>query len=523
MILSDHPAACMAAVHRAARLPAQGRARQAISESFLMALPRKVDSVGHPSVAVRRTARAAVILAAALAPWAARAAPSSAFDPLPGEVAALLPLLADPSRELRELATQRITSLGPGVLPLLEDAEAMAAAEAAWRLRGIRHRLEQEAVAEAVEPTRVAASRPDVSIAEACAAVVASRGGAIPLAERLQIADRPVGQRPLQPLATGPASGTTTYWEEIETLLIRGDCRLTSNPAAPGHLLLRPREPEDPETRAAACGPLWVELLRLQPVPADAPRGLRGMLRVIWEPRMEPVMVRLPMASLIAEGPSGEVVPPQQRASVVEGAVRPQEGWVDLPVLLKPAPAAVDRLATLRGTVEIWLPAAESDVHFQLDQVGRLPIVRRLGEATVRLDAVTLAVPEERRGESGLQRRGRLTVRMTVSYPASEALQSHHTWITLRPIRCEIGNASVEGEDQRVVRRDDRGLTREAVFLVPCAAAPGDVKGGDLLPPGLRVSWRLPLAVRQTQIDFRLVDILLPFPAEARPSPRTQP
>lgn len=518
MILSDHPPACMAAVHRAARLPAQGRARQAIPESSLMALPRKVDSVGHPSVAVRRTARAAVILAAALAPCAARAAPSSSVDPLPGEVAALLPLLADPSRELRELATKRITSLGPGVLPLLEDAEAAAGGEAAWRLRGIRHRLQQEAVAEAVEPTRVAASGPDMPFTEACAAVFASRGGAIPLAGGLQTADRPVDPMPLQPLATGSAFGTTTYWEEVEALLVRGDFRLTSDQAAPGQLLMRPREPEDPATRSAACGPLWVELLRLQPVPADAPRGLRGMLRVVWEPRMEPVMVRLPMASLIAEGPGGEVVPPQQRASVVEGNVRPRVGWVDLPVLLKPAPPAVDRLATLRGTVEIWLPAAESDVHFQLDEVGRLPIVRRLGEATVQLDAVTFAVQEELRGESGLRRRGRLTVRMTASYPASEALQSHHTWITLRPIRCEIGDASVDGEDQRVVRRDDRGLTREAVFLVPLAdAAPGEAKGADLLPRGLRVSWGLPLAVRRTRIDVRFANIPLPFPAEARP------
>jgi hypothetical protein len=438
-----------------------------------------------------------------------QAEPPSLADPPSKEFEALLPLLSDPSREVRQAATDRIERLGPLVLPLLDEPNLTAGGEAVWRLRGIRRQLQHQAVEDAIEPTRVASSLGNLPIAEGLAAVFASRGGSIPVVASLQAAD----QGPEQPAEGGQGVDASTYWEVVRRILTRGGCRLGSDAAQPRKLLIRPQEPGEPAVRTDACGPLFVELLRLQPLPAEAPRALRGMLRVVWEPRLSPVLVRLPMASLMADGPGGEILPPAQRSSVNEGTVRPQASWIDLPLLLEAAPPSVESLAVLRGTLELWLLAAETEVVFRLDEVGRLPSVRRLGEASVTLEAATLDGEEIPHGPAGSRRLGRLTVRMSVAYPASEALQSHHTWITRPPIRCHAGDDVVASESDRVVRRDDHGLTREAVFRVPLAESiSGEAEGMGMPPRGLRIAWRLPLAVRRTRIDFHLEDIPLPFP-----------
>ena len=99
-------------------------------------------------------------------------------------------------------------------------------------------------------------------------------------------------------------------------------------------------------------------------------------------------------------------------------------------------------------------------------------------------------------------------MRARADYPASEALASHRTWITGRELACWLDRQLLTPLSDRVVRRDERGLSREAVFALPEGIDPTAVYG--------QVRWRLPLAILEFPVDFRLQGIPLPYSSDAK-------
>lgn len=426
----------------------------------------------------------AVFAAAVAAPQENSPTPVFSQSDVPADVRRLIQQLGDPQRDRREMATARLETLGLETLPLMENELASARGEVAWRLRLLRSRIAQQAVAAAIEPTRVAASPPGTPVAEALEQVFQSPGG------RIAVDGRIPGETVLS--TPSPASGQSTYWEAIDRLLsAAGLC--IEDAEAPGGLQICPLRKGQPLPTAAAAGPLRVEVVRAVAVPAEQPRVMRLMLRLIWEPRLKPIMIQLPMVSLVAEGEAGELMPPQQRTTVVEVSPRGNAGWAMVPVLLAAATTAEESIGSLRGTLEVWVPAGDVDV--------RLPVENRLqrqtqhlGDAKIRLESVTLSPPE-------------LRVRTRVDYPATEALASHRTWITGRPLSCTIGGQQLAVLSDRVVDRDSRGIAREAVFAVPPGSESAATQG--------EVQWRLPCAIRKFPVDFLLHNIALPYSSDA--------
>lgn len=142
----------------------------------------------------------------------------------------------------------------------------------------------------------------------------------------------------------------------------------------------------------------------------------------------------------------------------------------------------------------MWVPAAEIAVRFPVSGSPQPPPpAQTLGDLTVRLESLIASDTE-------------LTVRLRASYPPTEALASHRTWITSRPLACDVGGLPLAVVSDRVVDRDEQGLAREAVFALP----------EDTPQPSLRgtVSWQLPLAIRDFPVDFLLREI----PLQSTPS-----
>jgi hypothetical protein len=403
------------------------------------------------------------------------------------QVRRLVVQLGDPHRSRRDHASEQLEALGVDVLPLLETPLAVARGEAAWRLQTLRSRLAERAVAEAIEPTRVVAAPLGMTLPEAFEAVFISRGGRLPVDEAAA-AGAVVG-------APTPASKTSTYWEEVGRLLVAGDCQIEETEASPGGLRIRSRLPGEPAALATAAGPLRVELVRGVAVPPEQPRAVRITLRVLWEPRMRPIMLQLPMASLIAEGEAGEVIPPRQRAAVVEASPRGDAGAVTISVLLAAPTPALETIASLRGTFAVWVPAGDGELRLPLREQPPEAPQQQVGDALVRLESSSLS------GKA-------LTVRARADYPASEALASHRTWITGRELACWLDRQLLTPLSDRVVRRDERGLSREAVFALPEGIDPTAVDG--------QVRWRLPLAILEFPVDFRLQGIPLPYSSDAK-------
>ncbi len=409
------------------------------------------------------------------------------------QAAELILQLNDPERHRREVATQELEALGSGLLPVLFSLDRSLPPEALWRLQLLKSRLENTAIAEAIEPSFATVSTPGTPLREALAALFEGPGGGFDLAEE-------ISARSVVPPEHEAPPQKSTYWEALNGLLAAGGCGLFASEQAPRRLVIRPWENGTQEPAAAAAGPLRIDVVRTAFAPMQTPQAVRVVVRTVWEPRLRPVMVRLPMSSIIAEGEAGEVLPPRQRLAVVEASPQGNSGWVSLPILLAQPPPALNMLSTLRGTVRVWLPAGDQTLRLSVDTDQREPLRQQFGDAWVQMDPPTITDDT-------------LTVRLTATYPASEALASHRTWITERPLSCECNRGMLDVLSDRVVARDDRGLSREAVFRLP----PGE-RG-----PTLRaeVFWRLPLAIIDFPVDFVLRGISLPYSSDAKkPSTR---
>jgi hypothetical protein len=407
--------------------------------------------------------------------------------------AELISQLNDPERSRRELATEKLEALGSRLLPFLFSLDRSLPPEALWRLQLLKSRLENAAIAEAIEPSSATVSAPGTPLREALAALFEGPAGGFDLTDEIAASSvvPPEHETPPQ---------KSTYWEALNGLLAAGGCGLFASEQAPRRLVIRPWENGTQEPAAAAAGPLRIDVVRTAFAPMQTPQAVRVVVRTVWEPRLRPVMVRLPMSSIIAEGEAGEVLPPRQRLAVVEASPQGNSGWVSLPILLAQPPPALNMLSTLRGTVRVWLPAGDQTLRLSINTDQREPLRQQFGDAWVQMDPPTIVD-------------GTLTVRLTATYPASEALASHRTWITERSLSCECNQEMLDVLSDRVVARDDRGLSREAVFRLP----PG-VSG-----PPLRaeVSWRLPLAIIDFPVDFMLRGISLPYSSDAKKtSPR---
>jgi len=214
--------------------------------------------------------------------------------------------------------------------------------------------------------------------------------------------------------------------------------------------------------------------------------GTRLLLRIDWTEDTAVLALRLPLRSIVADGPSGESVPVAQRAAVLEATIPPESRFVEIPVGLMPPAVPLPLLDVLRGTVIVWIGGMEHDFDFSnLSRAvsGNLHPVARLGRAAVRLEEVAL--------ESG-----RLLVTASIAYDdLSEALASHRTWLSDRPLEL----LGPDGQPRRpasqtVRRRSDRGLTTTAEFPW------NDDAASSLL--GCTLRWRLPIAIHEQPLDF---------------------
>lgn len=251
------------------------------------------------------------------------------------------------------------------------------------------------------------------------------------------------------------------------------------------------------EAVEAAVDALAVAVAAVEPVAGGS--AVRLVLRAGWGDESPPLAIRLPLRSIVADGPAGEAMLPTHRTAVVEPAIPPGATAADLPITLVQPKHRLDSLAAIRGTLTLWLAGREHAFDVPLD--GPVPRTIRVGRATVTLDDVEA-------------RQGILRVNASIDYgAATEALASHRPWLASRPIEVmDSTGALLPRREQVTIARSDRGLTAEASFAVSESRR----QAGDEPPlAGLRLRWRLPMAIHEVPRDFVVRDVRLSVPAAA--------
>lgn len=420
-------------------------------------------------------------------PWTTTSAGAAGETDPGGGAWPLIRDLGSGSIAAREEAERRLLALGPAALPDVAAARTLAAGEAAFRLDGIQRQLERQATEQAIEASIVSFDWRDVPARRCLAEVLARTRNEIPLDDDL--ARAAAGSTPVTERIE-----RATFWETVDGLLDRAGLELATGPEPPGLRIIAAATPGHGRQPAVASGPFRISVARVEPVglatgQPEAPRGSRIVLRVAWEPRLEPFLVRLSTRTIVAEGPAGESVAPAQRAATLEAAVAHRRAWVEMPVQLSRPETPLASLGMLRGTLAVWLAGMEQTFVFS---AGRPPDAVRIADAEVRLLEVA-------------QRPEGLLVRMRVTYGSpSEALASHQTWLQDRRVVAALADGrQLERLEHRVEARDDRGLTAAVVFAVPPPGGDGAPSPSGRLPP-VTLSWRLPSAIHEVPVDFAL-------------------
>lgn len=402
---------------------------------------------------------------------------SSAGDAAPpaDEVRRVVARLGSASGADREAAERSLGSRGPVILAELLRLAPSCTGEVRLRLDRVIARFEAELVERATEPATVSLSVEKMPVRDVLAQIARDSGN--PLAVSEEVGSGSAGARPVS-LSLDRA----TYWEAISETLSRGgleiDCR------DDGRRIVVVPASGRPAPRAAA-GPLLVMVAGVETGRAAADgRPVRVGLRLAWEPRIVPLVIRLPMDSVQVEGPHGESVPPSSRRGVVEATILPGAAWVPMTIPLLGKEPLPESLASVRATVRLWCAGGEHDFSMPLEPLPAQSR-QRVGRAEVSFRA-------ERRD------RGRVAVDAEVVYDGpSEPLESHRMWLVDRELAV-LGPAGDElpPESHSVRHRSDRGLAVTDEFVLGRRAE------------GSSVRWRLPAAVRELPIDVNLRDVV---------------
>ena len=402
---------------------------------------------------------------------------------LPERVAELVRKLDSPQASQREEAQRQLLELGPQVLPLLPSVTRQTPAEVRTRLEHIHRTLTRAEIEAAVRPSRVTLSGP-LPLSQAAAAIASQSG------------NRLVDYRPrFMQEASDPVLDVTLqqapFWEALDQVLDAAELTLYPFPEERGVLAYVARPPGALRRaklgRASGC-------FRFEPARLIAQRDLRDpsvqslrlVVDVLWEPRLRPIALEVPLAELAAEDEKGQSLAAESRA-VVEVPVDGASSAASLELPLAPVPRTSLWLARVSGSMTaLVLGRVET---FEFSQVGRArQLEQQRGGVTVVLE--------------GARKSGDLIdVTLRVRFErAANALESHRGWIY----------------DNEAYLIDRQGRRRESVGLEATLLMPSEVglsykfDASEGAWEELAFVYRTPADIHRLSIPWELKDLELP-------------
>jgi hypothetical protein len=427
----------------------------------------------------------AVLLAIA-ACLAAQAPPATATGSDPGlaeRVAELVRELGSPEARQREDAQRQLLELGPKVLPHLPSLTRQTPAEVRARLEKIYRTLTQAEIEAAVRPSQITLSGP-LPLSQVAAAITMQSGNRLVdyRPRFMQEASDPVVELTLQHVP---------FWEALDQVLDAAGLTLYPFPEERGVLAYVARPPGAQRRTKLGCAS---GCFRFEPARLVAQRDLRDpslqslrlAVDVLWEPRLRPIALEVPLGELKAEDEKGQPLATGSQATL-EVPVDGVSSAASLELPLAAPPRSSLWLARVRGTMTaLVLGRVET---FEFPQVARArQLEQQRGGVTVVLEAA--------------RRSGDLfDVTVRVRYErAANALESHRGWIY----------------DNEAYLVDRQGRRSESVGLEATLLMPSEVGLSYKFDPPqgatdeLTFVYRTPAEIHRLSVPWELKDLELP-------------
>jgi hypothetical protein len=271
---------------------------------------------------------------------------ASVAEPLSSKVQTLLKQLGNSEMAQREAAEKELLAIGPDVLALLPATTARTPAEEKVRLGRVRATLEK-AAAEAVTRPALVTLAGEMKVSEAIAKISAQTGNKlIDYRERFN----QEGADPQIKVALDKAP----FWQALDTVLDAANLTLYNYDEEKGALAYTSRgDNAVPRTgRGSYSG-----LFRLEPTKIEATRDLRNTqlhaLRLtvdaVWEPRVRPIVLEVPLADVSALDESGSPIQINRSEGTLEVPIEGNGAAVEIDFPLEAPPRNVKTLASLKG------------------------------------------------------------------------------------------------------------------------------------------------------------------------------
>ncbi len=411
------------------------------------------------------------------------AAQLPAEDPLQITVRRLVRQLDAPRLVERDEAEAKLIGLGPDVVRLLPSVSERTPAEIKQRLQRVRQKLECTVARSAGNPSLVTLQARAEPLSQILTAITRQTGNKIVDARQQagNLQDDPHVSVDFQRIP---------FWPALDQVL--DQVGLTVYPYGEADaisVVARPKGQGSRVKRGVYCGPFRLEPIRVlseRDLREPANQSLRLTLEVLWEPRLKPINLKLPLAGLEIVDGQGNPLEVDNRRAELEVPVTPGVTAAELTLPLVLPSRDVKQIGRVQGVLSALLPGKMET--FRFDHLTTAANAeKRIANTTVVLERVC-------KNEAAWE------VRILVRFDqAAGALESHRGWILQNEAR-------LEGPDGKPTAYGTMETTRQTENEIGIAY----LFNLDAPPDKLTFVYKSPGASLTTSFDFTIKGIALP-------------
>lgn len=385
----------------------------------------------------------------------------------------------------REAAEKALVEIGPDVLPLLPTVTPRTPAEDKIRLQRVRSALLNAAVAAATKPSMVTLNG-EMPASEAIAKISEQTGNKlVDYRERFN----QEGANPKIKVALDKVP----FWQALDTVLDAANLTIYNFDEEKGALAFTSRG-DNAALRVGRAS--YSGLFRLEPAKIEATRdlknsqmhGLKLTVDAVWEPRVRPIVLEVPLADASAKDESGSEIGIDRSEGTLEVPVESSGAAVEIEIPLQAPARSVKSLAALKGKLTaVVLGKIES---FEFDNIDKAK------SAELERGGVTVIVESCRKNGDIYQ------VNMRVRFDrAGNALDSHRGWIYDN--ECYM----LDAKGRRINDAGQADATLLAANEVGIAQN-FNLEGGT--PANCKFVYKTPAAIIRIPVEFEIKAIDLP-------------
>ncbi len=325
-----------------------------------------------------------------------------------GSVQSLLRHLESDELSQRDAAEAKLIELGSTVLQFLPSVTPQTSGEMKIRLQRIRQALERVQTADFFKASTITLSG-STTVSEALTRITKQTDNKLRLQTDNDSTDEP---------SIGVDWNDTPFWTAIQDVLMKANLRVAATAAANRELILGTSYSENPATYSVA-GPFRIELAAIesrQNFDSRVDGQTRVHLLIMWEPRLQPLFVQLPMSGFRATLPGGSQIAAVNPQASPEVRLNPGASIARVEVQMQRPARDVAKLESLVGQLVVSIPG---DRHpFTFEKIGNgVRQSQKHGDLSVTLESARRNGPV-------------FETRLFVEFgDAAGALESYRGWI----------------------------------------------------------------------------------------------